>query len=69
MISYAGVLIVGAAIGIARGVRTVYWNLVIPNYVPIEQLPSATTIQIIFNAIILIVLGPTIGKNSDRTPV
>ena len=49
-------------LGIARGIRTVYWSLVIPDYVPIERLASAAGLQMAVNALFLIGLGPVVGK-------
>lgn len=56
-------LIVGVALGIAKGIRTVYMNLVIPSYVPLERLASASGIQMLANGIFLISFGPLIGKS------
>lgn len=55
-------LFVGVAIGVTKGVRTVYMNIIIPNYVPIERLPFASGIQMFVNGIIIISIGSLLGK-------
>nr|CAD7457676.1 unnamed protein product [Timema tahoe] len=53
------------ALGIAKGVRSVYMGLVMPSYVPLERLPSATGLQMVFNGIMMIMFGPFIGFVRD----
>lgn len=65
--SYQQLLIVGAGLGVAKGFRSVYLNLVIPNYLPLERLPSASGIQMIAKGIVLIMFGPLLGVIRDRT--
>lgn len=60
--SYTSVILVGFALGVAKGIRTVYMTMVIASYVPIERLASATGLQMATNGIILLVVGPIIGK-------
>ncbi|KAJ2950635.1 hypothetical protein O0L34_g8890 [Tuta absoluta] len=60
--SFMGMLFVALAMGITKGVRTVYMNVVIPSYVPIERLPFASGIQMFFNGIIIITIGSLLGK-------
>lgn len=60
--TYAELLAVAAAMGAAKGVRTVYMILVIPDNVPIERLPSAGGIRMVANACVLLVLGPFVGE-------
>lgn len=60
--SFGTMLIVGLGLGAAKGVRTVYMSLVIPSYVPLERLASASGIQMVTNGIILMCLGPIIGE-------
>lgn len=55
-------LVVAVALGVSKGVRTVYMTLVIPSYVPIERLPSASGIQMVVNGILLMAFGPLIGQ-------
>lgn len=62
--TYEGFLAVALALGLAKGVRTVYWALVIPDYVPLKKYPSAAAIQSLANGILLALSGPIIGKFS-----
>jgi len=63
--SFKAVLVVAVALGVSKGVRTVYMTLVIPSYVPIERLPSASGIQMVVNGILLMAFGPLIGYIRD----
>ncbi|XP_025155951.1 uncharacterized protein LOC105182410 [Harpegnathos saltator] len=63
--SITSVMIVAVGLGIAKGIRSVYMVLVIPSYVPIEKLPSASAIQMLTNGIILTCVGPVIGLIRD----
>lgn len=63
--SFKAVLAVAVALGVAKGVRTVYMTLVIPSYVPIERLASAAGIQMVVNGILLMAFGPLIGYIRD----
>jgi hypothetical protein len=56
------VLVVAVALGVSKGVRTVYMTLVIPSYVPIERLAAAAGIQMVVNGILLMAFGPLIGQ-------
>jgi len=56
------VLVVAVALGVSKGVRTVYMSLVIPSYVPIERLAAAAGIQMVVNGILLMAFGPLIGQ-------
>ncbi|KAK5644014.1 hypothetical protein RI129_007859 [Pyrocoelia pectoralis] len=60
--SYAVFMIVALGIGVAKGIRTVYWTLVIPDYVPIKMLPSATGFHMVLNGFFLLIGGPILGK-------
>lgn len=64
---YSHLLGVGVALGIAKGIRTVYWTLVIPAYVPIEKLAAASGIQMVVNGIFIILGGPVLGVIRDIT--
>ncbi|KAB0798940.1 hypothetical protein PPYR_06820 [Photinus pyralis] len=55
---------VALAIGVAKGVRTVYWTLVLPDYVPLKMLPSATGMHMVLNGLFLFIGGPILGKCS-----
>lgn len=54
-------MIVAVGLGVAKGIRSVYMVLVIPGYVSIEKLPSASGIQMMTNGVILTCFGPLIG--------
>ena len=59
--SFTTVLIVITWLGIAKGIRAVYSTLVIPNYVPLERLPSASSLQQIVVGFLSMGAGPIIG--------
>lgn len=48
--------------GMAKGIRTVYMILVIPNHVAINKLASASGIRMVANGLVLLCLGPVVGK-------
>ncbi|KAL7013464.1 hypothetical protein ACKWTF_015407 [Chironomus riparius] len=50
--------------GFNKGLRTVFMNLCIPSHVPIDRLPAATGLHLLFSGIFYIVFGPVIGKLS-----
>lgn len=54
-------------LGIARGVRTVYMNVIIPDHVPIERLASASGLQMVANGVFLLLFGSVIGVMRDIT--
>ncbi|XP_028163855.1 monocarboxylate transporter 9-like [Ostrinia furnacalis] len=60
--TYLGMIFVALAIGITKGLRTVYMNIVIPSYVPIERLAFASGIQMFLNGITIIGLGSVLGR-------
>lgn len=62
--SFSGMLFVALAMGVTKGVRTVYLNIIIPSYVPIERLAFAYGIQMFFNGIIIISIGSLLGKKN-----
>ncbi|RZC32314.1 monocarboxylate transporter 4-like [Asbolus verrucosus] len=55
------------ALGIAKGVRKVYMWLVIPDYVPMEKLPSAGGMEALANGLSILVGGPILGALRDAT--
>lgn len=65
--SYESLLGVAAALGVAKGLRTVYWSLVIPDYVPIERLPAASGLQSVTNGLVFMALGPLMGECQSAT--
>ncbi|XP_055538342.1 monocarboxylate transporter 13-like [Wyeomyia smithii] len=63
--NYAEMIAVAFFLGVAKGVRTVYMGLVIPSYIPIKRLPSASSIQMMMNGVILMMIGPLVGLIRD----
>lgn len=61
---YTSALIVAIGLGIAKGFRTVYMTLVIPNHVSLEKLPSASGIQMLVNAIFTLLSIPVMGEKA-----
>lgn len=60
---YSQLIYVAVALGIAKGVRTVYMSLVIPSYVPIERLANASGLQMVVNGLFILIGGPLLGKH------
>lgn len=58
-------LFVMILLGIARGVRTVYMNVIIPDHVPIERLAAASGLQMVANGIFLLLFGSILGVMRD----
>lgn len=48
-------------IGLNKGLRTVFMALVIPSYVPLDRLPAASGLQLLFAGIFYFIMGPIIG--------
>ncbi|XP_058055105.1 uncharacterized protein LOC131206540 [Anopheles bellator] len=65
--NYEEMMIVAVGLGIAKGVRSVYMSLVIPSYIPLKRLPSASSIQMTTNGIVLMTIGPCVGVLRDWT--
>uniref|UniRef100_A0A1B6CTW4 Major facilitator superfamily (MFS) profile domain-containing protein n=1 Tax=Clastoptera arizonana TaxID=38151 RepID=A0A1B6CTW4_9HEMI len=65
--SYEATVVVAICLGIAKGIRTIYMGLVIPNYVPLEKLASAQGLQAVVNGLCLLTIGPIIGYVRDAT--
>lgn len=60
--SYPAVLMASVWIGLNKGLRTVFMALVMPSYVPLERLPAATGLQLLFAGMFYFTVGPVIGK-------
>ena len=60
--TFTSMLSVMIFLGMAKGIRTVFWVLVIPDYVPLERLPGASGIQSVTNGLISVALGPILGE-------
>ncbi|GAB0100903.1 hypothetical protein DMENIID0001_170010 [Sergentomyia squamirostris] len=56
---------VGFFLGVAKGVRSVYMSLVLPNYVSIERLATASGLQMMTNGLLLVTIGPLMGVIRD----
>lgn len=65
--SYPVVMAVAFWIGFNKGLRTVFMALAIPSHVPLERLPGATGIQLLFSGLFYLFMGPVIGFIRDRT--
>ncbi|RLU14674.1 hypothetical protein DMN91_013046, partial [Ooceraea biroi] len=61
--SFISIVAVAIGLGLAKGIRSVYMVLVVPNYVPIQKLPNASGIQMLTNGMILMCAGPVFGKS------
>lgn len=62
MTDFKSLIMLSVGLGVAKGIRTVYMVLVIPEYVTIEKLPSANGIRMVANGVMLILLGTIVGK-------
>lgn len=60
--SYYVILAVFALIGFGKGFRTIFSSLIIPSYVPLNRLPAASGLQLVFNSIFSFAFGPILGK-------
>ncbi|XP_052124011.1 uncharacterized protein LOC127749531 [Frankliniella occidentalis] len=62
-----------AVVGAARGVNVVFLQLLIPDNVPIQRLPSAQGLYLLTNGVIFMAVGPfmgwMVGKNKDYNVV
>lgn len=56
-------LIVCAALGVGKGIRSVYMSIVVPSYIPLERLASASAIQLFVNGIVMMLFGPILGMH------
>lgn len=64
--NYHNMLIVCLASGIAKGIRSVYMSIVIPSYIPLDRLASASAIQLFGNGIIMMCVGPILGLSLEK---
>ncbi|KAH8315476.1 hypothetical protein KR074_004327 [Drosophila pseudoananassae] len=48
-------------IGFGKGFRTIFSPLIIPSYVPLNRLPAASGLQLIFNTMFSFAMGPILG--------
>ncbi|XP_037812444.1 uncharacterized protein LOC119615093 [Lucilia sericata] len=63
--SYNVVMAVFVLIGFGKGFRTIFSPLIIPSYVPLNRLPAASGLQLIFNSIFSFAFGPILGIITD----
>lgn len=60
-------LIVVVLLGIGKGIRSVYMSIVIPSYIPLDRLASASALQLFLNGIVILCFGPIAGKIISET--
>nr|CAI5818960.1 unnamed protein product [Callosobruchus analis] len=58
---------IALALGCVKGVRIVNMYLIIPNYVPLDRLASASGIQMVANGLTILIWSPLIGVVEDLT--
>lgn len=61
--TFTGVLIAAIVNGTAKGIVNVYRVMVISSSAPIERLASANGIVLITDGVLLMTIGPFIGKH------
>lgn len=59
--NYQNMMLVCAALGVGKGIRSVYMSIVVPSYIPLERLASASAIQLTVNGIVMMCIGPILG--------
>ena len=71
LISFKGlsaVYFVIIMLGLTKGIRSVYTTLILPSYVPLSKLPSATGLQMVANGVMLGICAPALGKLVTKVP-
>lgn len=58
---YMNMLIICSALGVGKGIRSVYMSIVIPSYIPLDRLASASAIQLFGNGVVMMCIGPVLG--------
>lgn len=48
--------------GLCKGVRTIFWPLIIPGYIPLNRLPAASGLQLLATGIFSLLAGPFVGE-------
>lgn len=61
--TYWEMILVAVSLGVAKGVRNVYMSIVIPSYIPLDRLASASGIQMFANGLAMMFLGPVLGEH------
>ncbi|KAH8300907.1 hypothetical protein KR044_004112 [Drosophila immigrans] len=64
--SYGVILSCFVWIGLCKGVRTIFWPLIIPGYVPLNRLPGASGLQLLISGLFTLLGGPFVGLVRDR---
>ncbi|XP_017064898.1 uncharacterized protein LOC108103778 isoform X2 [Drosophila eugracilis] len=64
--SYSTILGCFVWIGLCKGVRTIFWPLIIPGYVPLNRLPGASGLQLLISGLFTMACGPFVGMVRDR---
>ncbi|KAL7743832.1 hypothetical protein ACLKA6_000239 [Drosophila palustris] len=64
--SYGVILSCFMWIGLCKGVRTIFWPLIIPGYVPLNRLPGASGLQLLISGLFTLFCGPFVGLVRDR---
>ncbi|KAL5288038.1 hypothetical protein ACFFRR_008716 [Megaselia abdita] len=59
------ILVAYVFIGMFKGIRTVFFPLIIPSYVDLKRLPAATGLSYLCNGIFSLICGPFLGKLRD----
>jgi hypothetical protein len=65
--SYRIALCVALWIGFNKGLRTVFMALCIPSHVPIDKLPGASGLHLLFSGLFYIFMGPAVGYIRDNS--
>ncbi|XP_058443024.1 uncharacterized protein LOC131425283 [Malaya genurostris] len=65
--TYPVILGMACWIGFNKGLRTVFMALAIPSHVPLDRLPGATGIHLLFSGVFALVVGPVVGFIRDQT--
>ncbi|KAL9880906.1 uncharacterized protein ACN427_011518 isoform 1-T4 [Glossina fuscipes fuscipes] len=64
--SFPVIITTFAIMGIFKGVRTIFWPLIIPSCVPLKRLPAASGLQLLISGIFTLISGPFVGLIRDR---
>uniref|UniRef100_A0A1A9W686 Major facilitator superfamily (MFS) profile domain-containing protein n=1 Tax=Glossina brevipalpis TaxID=37001 RepID=A0A1A9W686_9MUSC len=64
--SFPVIITTFAIMGIFKGVRTIFWPLIIPSCVPLKRLPAASGLQLLISGIFTLIAGPFVGLIRDR---
>lgn len=65
--SSRGLMCVAALVGFGKGFRTIFAPLILSSYVPLNRLPAASGLQLIFNGLFIFAIGPVVGIITDAT--